>query len=310
MRGESRHVPSRPRPAGRATRRPRRGRADRGTAGGRQAADTARLTRVLEPVVRRPAWTSNRCGWRPRAGGACSGSWWTPTAARAWTTSRSSAARCPRSSTTRASWARPPYTLEVSSPGVDRPLTEERHWRRAQGRLVRVPLAPGAPGYPDTVTGPGHRWPGRTGWSWRSAASGWSSVIRNWDPARCRSSSAAGAQRTTSPGTRGSQMDIDLSVLRSLESEKDISMDLAIKAIEDALLRAYHSTPGAAPTARVADRPGDRARDRLGQRAGRGRRRAPGVRRHPGRLRPDRRDHRAPGDPAAAAGRRGRAHLR
>ncbi len=46
-----------------------------------------------------------------------------------------------------------PYTLEVSSPGVDRPLTAERHWRRAQGRLVRVPLAPGAPGYPDTVLG-------------------------------------------------------------------------------------------------------------------------------------------------------------
>jgi N utilization substance protein A len=46
-------------------------------------------------------------------------------------------------------------------------------------------------------------------------------------------------------------MDIDLSVLRSLESEKDISMELAIKAIEDALLRAYHSTAGAAPTARV-----------------------------------------------------------
>jgi ribosome maturation factor RimP len=31
-----------------------------------------------------------------------------------------------------------PYTLEVSSPGVDRPLTERRHWRRAVGRLVRV----------------------------------------------------------------------------------------------------------------------------------------------------------------------------
>jgi len=28
------------------------------------------------------------------------------------------------------------YTLEVSSPGVDRPLTEPRHWRRAAGRLV------------------------------------------------------------------------------------------------------------------------------------------------------------------------------
>jgi ribosome maturation factor RimP len=37
-----------------------------------------------------------------------------------------------------------PYTLEVSSPGVDRPLTQPRHWRRAVGRLVRVPLA--APG--------------------------------------------------------------------------------------------------------------------------------------------------------------------
>jgi ribosome maturation factor RimP len=31
-----------------------------------------------------------------------------------------------------------PYTLEVSSPGVDRPLTEPRHWRRARGRLARV----------------------------------------------------------------------------------------------------------------------------------------------------------------------------
>jgi ribosome maturation factor RimP len=31
-----------------------------------------------------------------------------------------------------------PYTLEVSSPGVDRPLTEPRHWLRAAGRLVKV----------------------------------------------------------------------------------------------------------------------------------------------------------------------------
>ena len=34
-----------------------------------------------------------------------------------------------------------PYTLEVSSPGVDRPLTQPRHWQRALGRLVLVPLA-------------------------------------------------------------------------------------------------------------------------------------------------------------------------
>jgi ribosome maturation factor RimP len=31
-----------------------------------------------------------------------------------------------------------PYVLEVTSPGVDRPLTEPRHWRRNVGRKVRV----------------------------------------------------------------------------------------------------------------------------------------------------------------------------
>lgn len=35
------------------------------------------------------------------------------------------------------------YTLEVSSPGVSRPLTLPRHWRRATGRLVRAALADG-----------------------------------------------------------------------------------------------------------------------------------------------------------------------
>src|SRR6266516_1077915 len=45
-------------------------------------------------------------------------------------------------------------------------------------------------------------------------------------------------------------MDIDLSGLRSLEAEKDISMDLAIKAIEDALHVAYQRTDSTPPTAR------------------------------------------------------------
>jgi ribosome maturation factor RimP len=36
---------------------------------------------------------------------------------------------------------RSPYVLEVTSPGVDRPLTQVRHWRRATGRLVSVPVA-------------------------------------------------------------------------------------------------------------------------------------------------------------------------
>src|SRR4051794_40846112 len=33
---------------------------------------------------------------------------------------------------------RAPYVLEVTSPGVDRPLSEPRHWRRNVGRLVTV----------------------------------------------------------------------------------------------------------------------------------------------------------------------------
>jgi ribosome maturation factor RimP len=36
-----------------------------------------------------------------------------------------------------------PYVLEVSSPGVDRPLTEPRHWRRNVGRVVATPAGTG-----------------------------------------------------------------------------------------------------------------------------------------------------------------------
>lgn len=37
-----------------------------------------------------------------------------------------------------------PFTLEVSSPGVDRPLTMPRHWRRNAGRLVVVTCTDGS----------------------------------------------------------------------------------------------------------------------------------------------------------------------
>ena len=41
-----------------------------------------------------------------------------------------------------------PYTLEVTSPGADRPLTLPRHWRRNEGRLVKVTVTGG-----DSFTG-------------------------------------------------------------------------------------------------------------------------------------------------------------
>ncbi|MCF6746701.1 ribosome maturation factor RimP [Blastococcus sp. KM273128] len=46
---------------------------------------------------------------------------------------------------------RTPYVLEVTSPGVDRPLTEPRHWRRNTGRLVEV--AAGPAGAAEQLTG-------------------------------------------------------------------------------------------------------------------------------------------------------------
>jgi ribosome maturation factor RimP len=37
-----------------------------------------------------------------------------------------------------------PYVLEVTSPGVDRPLTSDRHFRRAHGRKVEMTLSDGS----------------------------------------------------------------------------------------------------------------------------------------------------------------------
>ena len=46
-------------------------------------------------------------------------------------------------------------------------------------------------------------------------------------------------------------MDIDMTTLRMLERERDIGFDVLVSAIEQALLSAYHRTPGARDKARV-----------------------------------------------------------
>ena len=46
-------------------------------------------------------------------------------------------------------------------------------------------------------------------------------------------------------------MDIDMAILRSLEREKEISFDILVDAIEQALLTAYHKSPGSQAKARV-----------------------------------------------------------
>ena len=37
-----------------------------------------------------------------------------------------------------------PFILEVTSPGIDRPLTLPRHWRKNHGRLVTIALSDGS----------------------------------------------------------------------------------------------------------------------------------------------------------------------
>ncbi|OMQ09650.1 hypothetical protein A7K94_0222020, partial [Modestobacter sp. VKM Ac-2676] len=77
-----------------------------------------------------------------------------------------------------------PYVLEVTSPGIDRPLTAPRHWRRNVGRLVDVAVGP---------DGPGSSWPpGCCG----SPTRAWCSRCRRAGPRRARSARRRGSGRS------------------------------------------------------------------------------------------------------------------
>ena len=91
----------------------------------------------------------------PASAGCCA---WpsTRTAASPWTTSPTPPARSPACSTTTDLMGQQAYTLEVSSPGVDRPLTLPRHWRRnarptGQGRPSAT-ASPSPAGSPTATT--------------------------------------------------------------------------------------------------------------------------------------------------------------
>ena len=151
-----------------------------------------------------------------------------------------------------------PYTLEVTSRGVDRPLTLPRHWRRNADRLVKVTLDDGTGDRPDrprptttpsTLDVDGEVARGRLRRRRQGAGAG------RVQP-QGRPGPASDATRPTRTSTRHATrtrrlMDIDLSILRMLEREKEISFDVLVEAIEQALLTAYHKTPGAQERARV-----------------------------------------------------------
>src|SRR5690606_22569067 len=157
---------------------------------------------------------------------------------------------------TSAGWSSPrSRTAARSRAASRRPTTSPSRSTSSPRAGAREPArrAAGPPGPP------GRRPPAR-----RPCGAG--SATASWGVAECRWSSSPQGRRPRGtillPGPRervlrlsrtrgGNLVDIDMTALRGLESEKDISLEVAVKAIEDALLIAYHRTEGAAPKARV-----------------------------------------------------------
>ena len=197
-----------------------------------------------------------------------------------------------------------PYTLEVSSPGVDRPLTLPRHWRRNVGRLVAVTSSTGR-----EVTGrvlsvddergrARDRHQGPQVPAHRRAADVAGPSCRSSSPASRTPSSTRPTTTSTDDDAEADDaapddatrrrrrdgdltMDIDVSALKALVREKDLSYDLVVEHARAGAARSPTTTPRAPATARAGRaRPQDRSRDGLGARARRRRRPRPRVRRH------------------------------
>ncbi|WP_410813001.1 ribosome maturation factor RimP [Micromonospora sp. 067-2] len=137
---------------GRATRSTDRPRGGVGPRGGDLAARRARLRSVIEPVVNSVGYdledlTVSRAGRRHVVRVIVDADGGIDLDAVA-DVSRAVSAALDAAEETGGDIVAGEYQLEVSSPGVDRPLTLPRHWRRNVGRLVKVTVR-GAAVLPD-----------------------------------------------------------------------------------------------------------------------------------------------------------------
>ena len=280
------------------------------------SASQARTARTLAEQVRRPPGVTSRTSpsGRPAGGGWC-GSWSTTPAALSLDLVAVDLAGHLRALDDYRRPGRGPVRAGGHLTRRRPPADVARHWVRAVGRLVEVTLHGRR-----TLVGRVH--PGRR----RQRLAG-----RRRPHRELRAGPRAHAQwsRSSSPGSRTpssrtraaptsrtrADMDIDMAALRAVAIDKEISIDLLVDSIEQALLVAYQHTPGAAASARVELDQVDRARHGLGRWRSRPRTSAEGfvparVRRHPGGLRPGGLDDRPAGARAAAARGRGRRHPR
>ncbi len=128
-----------------------------------------------------------------------------------------------------------PYTLEVSSPGVERPLTLPRHWRRNLGRLVTVTFDEGAP---------------LTGRITESDSDGAlldvEGAERRLEYAEVKRPRSRSSSRRSRPDGHRHEHPADAG------AREGISFDVLVEAIEQALLTAYHKSHDGQENARVA----------------------------------------------------------
>ena len=224
------------------------------------------------------------------------------------------------------------YTLEVSSPGVERSLRTPAHFARAVGRDGDGADAPRVPGS-RRLTG---RWwrPTTTASSWRceeppGGRSG-SPTRTSTGPARCSpgaqpppaprgkaASRAARRRRRNDDGGEEKGHDAMsktnfefLDALGQIARDKGISVETLLDALANALVAAYKRRPDAAEEAVVTIDPESGRDPRLRPGARRGRQRRPRVGRHPRRLRPHRRPDGQAGHPPAHPRGRARPEVR
>ncbi len=113
-----------------------------GTAWGDLAAHRARLREVITPVIEAAGYdleelSVSRAGRRHVLRITVDGDQGVSLDAVA-DLSRDISAALDAAEETGGEFSEREYVLEVSSPGVDRPLTQPRHWRRNLGRLIAV----------------------------------------------------------------------------------------------------------------------------------------------------------------------------
>ena len=130
------------------------------------------------------------------------------------------------------------WSLEVSSPGIDRPLTKPEHFRRFLGRKVKVRTEEAIEGrrnFTGTLTD-------ADGDSVSIDADGLAVQIP-----------LEGIRRSNLVGElRRRRLSREIvEALHGLEQEKGIDAETLMEALEDALLSAYKKSPGAAKYARV-----------------------------------------------------------